>query len=74
MSSQIVFQEESPNGLSMDNIFHVADCCRACLRIECSLTATNDHDNDSVKFCDKLIACVAEVVCMFKFQLFIKYN
>ncbi|KAK4886553.1 hypothetical protein RN001_002824 [Aquatica leii] len=48
----------------MDNIFHVADCCRACLRIECSLTPTTTTDNDSVKFCDKLIACVSEVMWM----------
>lgn len=63
MSAQLVYHERnSPNGLSIDNMFHVADCCRACLRIECSLTPTNASDNDSIKFCDKLIACVSEVV------------
>lgn len=63
MSNQIVFNENnSPNGLTMDNMFHVADCCRACLRIECSLTPTITEDNDSIKFCEKLNACVSEVV------------
>lgn len=66
MSNEIVYQEgNGPNGLTMDNIFHVADCCRACLRIECSLTPTIHTDNDSIKFCDKLLACVSEVVCLY---------
>lgn len=66
MSDQLVFHERtSPHGLTMENMFHVADCCRACLRIECSLTPTTAPDNDSIKFCDKLIACVSEVVSGF---------
>lgn len=65
MSNQIVFSENNgPNGLTMDNMFHVADCCRACLRIECSLTPTITEDNDSIKFCDKLNSCVSEVVSL----------
>ncbi|KAF5285974.1 hypothetical protein FQA39_LY16485 [Lamprigera yunnana] len=65
MSDQLIFNERNgPHGLAMENIFHVADCCRACLRIECSLTPTTTPDNDSIKFCDKLIACVSEVIWM----------
>lgn len=73
MSNEIVFQENSgPNGLTMDNLFHVSDCCRACLRIECSLTPTISEDTDSIKFCDKLAACVSEVVSGYWiFQLFV---
>lgn len=62
MSSEIVFEDRSDlNVLTMD-MFDLADCCRACLRIECSLTATNSSDNDSIKLCDKLAACVSEIV------------
>lgn len=72
MSNQIIFDERnSPNGLTMDNMFHVADCCRACLRIECSLTPTITEDNDSIKFCDKLSVCVSEVVSQWKSTYFI---
>lgn len=46
----------------MENVINVADCCRACLRIDCTLTPTNIQDNDSIKFCDKLFACVSEVI------------
>ncbi|KAK9717956.1 Zinc-finger associated domain (zf-AD) [Popillia japonica] len=62
MSSEIVFEDRSDlNVLTMD-MFDLADCCRACLRIECSLTATNSSDNDSIKLCDKLAACVSEIM------------
>lgn len=44
------------------DVINVADCCRACLRIDCTLTPTSAQDNDSVKFHDKLVSCVAEVV------------
>lgn len=84
MSSEIVFQvRNSLNVLTMDNMFHVADCCRSCLRIECSLTPTNSSDSDSIKYCDKLVACVSEVVrdkyivinkilCLFIIQMWLK--
>lgn len=65
MSSQteVVFTESNnANAFTMDSIFHMADYCRACLRIECALTSTVTEDSDSVKFCDKLSACVSEVV------------
>lgn len=63
MSDEIIYEEENgPNGEPMDEIFHVADCCRACLRIEGSLVSTINEDNDSIKYCDKLLACVSEVV------------
>lgn len=72
MSNEIGYlNTNGPNVLTMDNIFHVADCCRACLRIECSLTPTINQDNDSIKFCDKLLACVAEVVCICLILLFL---
>ncbi|KAL3267217.1 hypothetical protein HHI36_011352 [Cryptolaemus montrouzieri] len=45
----------------MENVINVADCCRACLRIDCSLTPTNVQDEDSIKFCDKLLACISEI-------------
>ncbi|KAK9885611.1 hypothetical protein WA026_012375 [Henosepilachna vigintioctopunctata] len=45
----------------MENVINVADCCRACLRIDCSLTSTNVQDEDSIKFCDKLLACISEI-------------
>jgi KRAB domain-containing zinc finger protein len=62
MSNQITFQERNLNGIAMENIINVADCCRACLRIDCSLTPTSAQDNDSIKFCDKLLSCVSEVM------------
>lgn len=63
MSRQIIFtQRSSSNALIMENIFQMADCCRTCLRMEGSLTPTVTEDNDSIKFCDKLSACVSEVV------------
>lgn len=65
MTTENPFQIKNiPNDvLVMDNSFNVADCCRACLRIDCSLTPTSAQDpNDSIKFCDKLLACVSEIV------------
>lgn len=62
MSEEIVFQDRNPDGITMENIINVADCCRACLRIDCSLTPTSAQDSDSIKFCDKLLSCVSEVV------------
>lgn len=46
----------------MNNTVNVADCCRACLRIDCTLTSTDIQDSDSIKLFDKLLACVSEVV------------
>ncbi|KAJ8912885.1 hypothetical protein NQ315_011208 [Exocentrus adspersus] len=43
------------------DVINVADCCRACLRIDCTLTSTSAEDNDSIKFYDKLVSCVSEV-------------
>ncbi|CAH1160007.1 unnamed protein product [Phaedon cochleariae] len=45
----------------MENVINVADRCRACLSIDCTLTATDSPDTDSIKFFDKLSACVSEV-------------
>lgn len=45
----------------MNNVVNVGDCCRACLRIDCHLTPTNAQDEDCVKFCDKLLACISEI-------------
>nr|XP_023019661.1 uncharacterized protein LOC111508414 [Leptinotarsa decemlineata] len=39
----------------------IADCCRACLKIDCKLTSIRIQDTDSIKFLDKLLVCVAEV-------------
>lgn len=50
------------NCFKMNNVFQVNDCCRACLRAESTLTPTTTMDNDSIKLCDKLFCCVAEVV------------
>lgn len=61
-TAEIVFEERISNGIEMENIINVADCCRACLRIDCSLTPTTVEDNDSIKFQDKLLSCVSEVV------------
>lgn len=62
MSNEIVYEDTSgQNELAMD-MFQVSDCCRACLRIESPLTPTVNQDTDSIKFCDKLLACVSEVV------------
>lgn len=47
---------------NMNAIVNVTECCRACLRIDCSLTPTNSQDEDCVKFCDKLLACISEIV------------
>lgn len=75
MSSQVVFtQSNIPNAFTMDTIFHMADCCRACLRVECSLTPTVAEDNDSVKFCDKLSACVTEVVSVEQIFVFLNFT
>lgn len=40
----------------------VSTCCRTCLKIDCSLTPTSDQDSDSLKYCDKLTACISEIV------------
>lgn len=48
----------------MNNVVNVGDCCRACLRIDCHLTPTNAQDEDCVKFCDKLLACISEIVSL----------
>ncbi|CAH0560206.1 unnamed protein product [Brassicogethes aeneus] len=61
MTSEINFRT-SPTVLSMENVINVADCCRACLRNDCPLTPTNAQDSDSIKFCDKLFACVQEII------------
>lgn len=53
------------------DVINVADCCRACLRIDCTLTPTSAQDNDSIKFYDKLVSCVAEVVGVAFFYLII---
>ncbi|XP_044748091.1 gastrula zinc finger protein XlCGF57.1-like [Coccinella septempunctata] len=45
----------------MCSVVNVSDCCRACLRIDCPLTPTNAQDEDCVKFCDKLLACISEI-------------
>lgn len=46
----------------MNNIYEISNCCRACLRIESPLTSVNMPDDDSIKFCDKLIACISDIV------------
>lgn len=46
----------------MNNIFQISECCRACLRVESPLTSVNMPDSDSIKFCDKLIACISDIV------------
>ncbi|CAG9858007.1 unnamed protein product [Phyllotreta striolata] len=40
---------------------NLTDCCRTCLRIDCSLTSTDIQDSDSITLLDKLLACVAEI-------------
>lgn len=62
MSTQILYEERNSDGIVMEGIANVADCCRACLRIDCSLTPTTTEDSDSIKFSDKLLSCVSEVV------------
>ncbi|KRT80259.1 zinc-finger associated domain containing protein, partial [Oryctes borbonicus] len=63
MSTQIGFEGRTRvNALSMDTMFDLADCCRTCLRLECSLTPTNSSDSDSIKFCDKLAACISGIM------------
>lgn len=47
----------------MNNVvFQFSEACRACLRVESPLTSINARDNDSIKLCDKLIACLSEIV------------
>lgn len=48
--------------VNMNNVYEVTDCCRACLRSAIALTPTTTMDNDSIKLCDKLFCCVAEIV------------
>ncbi|KRT80807.1 zinc-finger associated domain containing protein, partial [Oryctes borbonicus] len=63
MSVEIIFEEEgNENNLPPDTAFDLADSCRTCLQPECSLTPTNSEDSDSIKFCDKLAACVSEMM------------
>lgn len=53
----------------MNNVFHFADCCRACLKVEGTLTSTTAVDTDTIKLCDKLMCCIAEVVSFVKYKL-----
>lgn len=55
----------------MNSIYDLAICCRACLRVESSLSSINALDNDNVKFSDKLIACISDIVIKYMYP-FIK--
>ncbi|KRT80182.1 zinc-finger associated domain containing protein [Oryctes borbonicus] len=60
MSIEIIFGEKTDlNDPLANTVFDLADSCRTCLRHECSLTPTNSSDSDSIKFSDKLAACVS---------------
>lgn len=41
---------------------NVSDACRTCLRVESPLTSIIARDNDSIKLCDKLLACISDIV------------
>lgn len=52
----------------MNNVYDLSDACRACLRVESPLTSINAQDNDSIKLCDKLMACLSDIVsCKIRF-------
>lgn len=66
MSTSLVFEDrDAHEGLTIENTFEISEYCRACLRVDCPLTPTTSEDSDSVKICDKLHACVSEVVSVF---------
>lgn len=48
-------------------MYHLHQCCRACLKIECTLTHTSATDGDNIRFIDKLAACISDVVRIFYF-------
>lgn len=60
----------------MNNLtFPYTDCCRTCLRLESGGTPLSTLDTDNIKICDKLLACVSDIVRLrstFFFILFIE--
>lgn len=46
----------------MTEAINFRDCCLTCMKIDFPLTPTSAQDNDSVKYCDKLSACISEIV------------
>ncbi|KRT80264.1 zinc-finger associated domain containing protein, partial [Oryctes borbonicus] len=45
----------------MNSLLNISECCRACLRAECSLSSTNTTDTDNIKLGEKLNSCVSEI-------------
>lgn len=46
----------------MNSVFQITDCCRTCMRVESALTPLDTVDSDNIKLCDKLAACVSDIV------------
>lgn len=57
----------------MDGSVNLTNCCRTCLKVDCSLTSISEEDIDSLKYYDKLSGFITEIVSILQ-SFAIKFN
>lgn len=53
---------------------NVTNCCRTCLKMDCSLISTSAEDTDSLKYCQKLSSCISEIVSTYIVSMFYTFG